>query len=136
MHCNLQPLGNVAINNAVGTQYIPYVNIGMVFTMDLSVFNYQLAQQIAAVVLAGVPASSYLDATVYTEAGSTPQSQTVHITAKFYDGDSGQTNALFSLAPNLVNPLSWALSTLRVYIVRFAWSSAKCRLPLPAGHGH
>ena len=112
--CDMQPTFNVAINPAVGTEYIPYINIGLEFTMDLSVFNYQLAQQIAAIVLSTVPQSSNMDATIYTEEGSTPQSQTVRITAKFYDGDSGQTDALLAIAPNLVRPrpLSWLLLRL------------------------
>ena len=102
--CIVQPAANVATNSPSGAEYIPYINIGMEFTMDLAVFNYQLAQQIASVVLSGVPASSYMDATVYTEEGSTPQTQTVRITVKFYDGDSSQSNALLTLAPNLVSP--------------------------------
>lgn len=102
MLCHVQPSPNVAINPAVGTEYIPYVNIGMEFNVDLSIFTYNLAQQIARVVLGNVPASSNLDATIYTEEGSTPHSQTVRITAKFYDGDQNRVNALAAAASNLV----------------------------------
>ena len=93
--------------------------------MDLSVFNYQLAQEIATVVLAGVPASTFLDATIYTEDGSTPQSQTVRITVKFYDGDSAQSNALLALAPNLVRHPSWLLLETLGRIIGTARSFAK-----------
>lgn len=84
------------------TEYIPYANIGMDFNISPSQFTYQLAQQIAQVVLGSVPASSYLDATVYDEEGVTPQSTTIRITAKFYDGDTAQANALAATVSNLV----------------------------------
>lgn len=116
MVCRVQPASNVAINPPVGTEYIPYVNIGMDFNIDLSIFTYDLAQQIARVVLWNVPASSNLDATIYTEEGATPQSQTVRITAKFYDGDQARVNALQASVQNLVCPpeLSASLLCLRM----------------------
>ena len=92
----------VAVNPPVGTVYIPYINIGMEFNIDLSIFTYQLAQQIAQVVLGSVPPSSNFDAIIYTEQGSTAQAQTVRLTVKFYDGDNSQINALYNAAPTLV----------------------------------
>ncbi|KAK9845563.1 hypothetical protein WJX84_008052, partial [Apatococcus fuscideae] len=74
---------------------------GMEFNMDLSIFNYDLAQKVAQVVLGSIPASSNFDAIIYTEEGFTPQAQTVRITVKFYDGDMGQINALYDAAPSL-----------------------------------
>lgn len=97
-----QPKTSIAINPPVTTQYIPFVNIAMDFNISPATFTYQLAQQIAQVVLGGVPASSYLDATIYDEEGATPQSTTIRITAKFYDGDTAQVNALAATASNLV----------------------------------
>lgn len=73
--------------------------------MDLSVFTYQLAQQVAQVVLAGVSNSSNMDATIYTEPGdSTPFSQFICITAKFYDADYGANYQLYSVGATLVRP--------------------------------
>ena len=74
--------------------------------MKLSVFTYDLAQQVARVVLSNVSASSNMDATIFTEAGdSNPTSQFICITAKFYDGDYSANYQLYAVGAILVSHL-------------------------------
>ena len=82
------------------------VNLRMEFNMSLSFFTYDLAQQVASIVLSNVSASSNMDATIFTEAGdSNPTSQFICITAKFYDGDYNANYQLYSVGAALVSQL-------------------------------
>ena len=99
---NVQPQTEYPIKPPSTDYYIPFVNIRMEFALNLTTLTFQLGQQILDVVLQEVPATSNYEALLYTEQGSTPQSQFIYITAKFYDGDVSQVNSLLRDAPYLV----------------------------------
>ena len=132
--CGWDVQNTTNVNPPSREESIPVVNLRMEFNMDLSIFTYQLAQQVAQVVLAGVSNASNMDATIYTEPGdSTPFSQFICITAKFYDADYGANYQLYSVGATLVRHFECFLAVdvkaRRPWKADVSWLASEAPLP-------